>query len=98
MVSCNSSGVLTASKVVSSGRTRIASVRVMGNSSTTGDIKVYDSSTATTSGKKEITRMFVGGSSQNGANNFEFDMHGVIAAEGVYVVVTGTIAYSVEYY
>ena len=96
MGGCNTSGILTANKVVYSGRTRIASVRVMSTGNTAGSIKVYDSGTATTSSKKEITRMFVGGAADS--HNHEFDMHGTIAAEGLYVVVTGTIAYSIEFF
>ena len=96
MGGCNSSGILTATKVVNNGRCRIASVRVATTGNTAGSISVYDSATATTSGKKEITRMYVGASAD--VHNHEFDMHGTIAAEGVYVVVTGTIAYSIEFY
>ena len=96
MGGCNTSGILTATSVVYTGRTRIASVRVATTGNTAGSINVYDSGTATNSGKKEITRMFVGGATDS--HNHEFDMHGTIAAEGIYVIVTGTIAYSIEFY
>lgn len=101
---CNTSGVLTATKVVVSGsRVRLASVRVTGHGATSGTIEVYDSGTNTTVGKKKLVKMFVGGPAGNEADaknshNYEFDMHGAIALEGIYVVVTGTINYSIEYF
>ena len=94
---CNTSGVQTTTKLIVSGsRTRLASIRVTQTGATAGDISVYDSGTATTSAKKLLAKMYVGGTAT--AHNYEFDMHGALALEGIYVVVSGTINYSVEYY
>lgn len=94
---CNTSGVQTATKVIVNGsRTRLQSVRVSATGNTAGSISVYDSGTATTSSKKLLVKMFVGAEAT--AHNYEFDMHGAIALEGIYVVVTGTVNYSIEYF
>ena len=94
---CNTSGVQTTTKLIVAGsRTRLASIRVSETGSTAGSISVYDSATETTSGKKLLAKMYVGGTAS--AHNYEFDMHGALALEGIYVVVSGTINYSIEYY
>lgn len=93
---CNTSGVLEDDKLIVSGsRTRLCSVRVSGTGDSAGSITIYDSPTASTS-DRILAKMYVGGSAT--AHNYEFDMHGAIALQGIYVVVTGTINYSVEYY
>ena len=94
---CNTSGVQTTTKLIVSGsRTRLASIRVSGTGATAGNITVYDSGTETTTNKKELAKMYVGGAAS--AHNYEFDMHGALALEGIYVVVSGAINYSIEYY
>ena len=94
---CNTSGLQTVTKLIVAGsRTRLASIRVSGTGSTAGNITVYDSGTETTTNKKELAKMYVGGAAS--AHNYEFDMHGALALEGIYVVVSGAINYSIEYY
>ena len=94
---CNTSGLQTGTKLIVAGsRTRLASIRVSGTGATAGNITVYDSGTETTTNKKELAKMYVGGAAS--AHNYEFDMHGALALEGIYVVVSGAINYSIEYY
>jgi len=94
---CNTSGLQTVTKLIVAGsRTRLASIRVSGTGATAGNITVYDSGTETTTNKKELAKMYVGGAAS--AHNYEFDMHGALALEGIYVVVSGAINYSIEYY
>jgi len=93
---CNTTGVLDATKLVYVGKARIASIKIFTTGTTAGSITVYDSNAATTSGKKVITKMYVGAS--NTPHNYDFDFHGAIVAEGIYVVESGTIEYSVEFF
>tara|TARA_R100001509_G_scaffold69341_2_gene38477 strand:+ start:1883 stop:2209 length:327 start_codon:yes stop_codon:yes gene_type:complete len=102
---CNTTGVLTATKLCYVGKARIASIKAMSDGSTdfdtsggvaAGNIAVYDSSTATTSGKKLITKMYV--EDDGKPHMYDFEFHGAIMAEGIYVVVTGDIQYSVEFF
>tara|TARA_R110002050_G_scaffold93608_1_gene195456 strand:- start:5946 stop:6239 length:294 start_codon:yes stop_codon:yes gene_type:complete len=93
---CNTSGVLNSTKLVHVGRVRIASVKVFTTGNTVGSITVYDSNTATTTGKKIITKMYVGASTT--PHNYDFDFHGAIVAEGIYVVEAGALEYSVEFF
>ena len=93
---CNTTGVLNATKLCYVGKARIASIKVFGTGSTAGSITVYDSSSATTSGKKVVTKMYVGASTA--PHNYDFDFHGAIVAEGIYVVESGPIEYSIEFF
>ena len=101
---CNTTGVLTATKLCYVGKARIASIKVMSDGTTShgggglteGSIAVYDASTATTSGKKLITKMYV--EDDGKPHMYDFEFHGAITAEGIYVVVTGDIQYSVEFF
>lgn len=95
MPSCRSSGVLTASSVISSERCKLISVHAM-NTGAGADttIKVFDNTAAS---GKELVRIIV--APQNSA--VEFDMHGVIASIGLYLEIStgsGTgAAVSVEF-
>lgn len=102
---CNTTGVLTASKVCYVGRARIASIKVMSDGTTdfdgsgsaaAGSIAVYDSGSATTSGKKAITKMYV--EDDGKPHMYDFEFHGAVVAEGIYVVVVGDIQYSIEFF
>ena len=88
---CLSSGVFSASKLVSSQRTKLVSIHVTSNASAANVIKVFDSSDASSSGDVEIVRINTR-SDNSGANVFnqEYDMHGVVAAKGLYVEITGS--------
>ena len=88
---CLSSGVFSASKLVSSQRTKLVSIHVTSNASAANVIKVFDSSDASASGDVEIVRINTR-SDNSGTNVFnqEYDMHGVVAAKGLYVEITGS--------
>lgn len=92
---CRSSGVLTATAVVSAERCKLISLHMgctIGHADNLAFIQVYDSGTATTSGKTELARFSLanGDRDANDSYVFEADMHGVIALEGLYVVITAT--------
>lgn len=89
---CVSSGVLTTDSLVSAKRVKLVSVHCSCSTGGTATIKVYDSGTATAVGKVEVARMIVGAGTSN-----EFDMHGRVMAEGIYVDITGTGSYSIEF-
>ncbi len=88
---CLSSGVFSSSTLVSSQRTKLVSIHVTSNSSNTNVIKVHDSSDASSSGDVEIVRINTR-ADNSGANVFnqEYDMHGVVAAKGLWVEITGS--------
>ena len=88
---CLSSGVFSASKLVSSQRTKLVSIHVTSNANAANVIKVFDSSDASASGDVEIVRINTR-SDNSGTNVFnqEYDMHGVVAAKGLYVEITGS--------
>jgi len=96
MAASRSSGVLTASAVVSGSRCKLMSIHVqnLGAGADT-TIKLFDN--ASTATGKELTRIVV--SPQIGPT--EFDMHGVIASSGLYLEIStgaGTgAAVSVEF-
>ena len=104
MPSCRSSGVLTASALVFSGQCKLISIHAQ-YTGTTGitTVKVFDNTAAS---GKELARLIL--QAPNPAdpalyNNatFEFDMHGVIASNGLYLEIStgaGTgAAVSVEF-
>ena len=92
---CRSSGVLTASAVVSAERCKLISLHMgctIGHADNMAFVQIYDSGIATTSGKTELARFSLanGDRAANDSYVFEADMHGVIASEGLYLVITGT--------
>ena len=97
---CRTSGVLTASALVNSGKCKLVSIHAYnshaGQAST---ITVFDSTAATGT---QVAKLYLPG--QNGAgvdgagdatnevignNPFEFDMHGVICENGLYCEISG---------
>jgi len=89
-MACNSSGVKTASTVISKDRCKLISVHASGFSST-GTIKIFNNTAASGT---ELVRLSFDASKQVAA---EYDMHGVIANGGLYLEITGTAAVSVEF-
>ena len=81
--SCSTSGVLSASKVVSGDRTKLVSIYATSTTNALFTVKIWDSANSTTSGKKEVARLnlHAGGSAQC----IEYDFHGAILAQGLYV-------------
>jgi len=108
---CRTSGVLSVSTVVSSEKTKLISVHLsltIGHADNIVAVSIYDSGTATTSGKTEIVRFNLANSNRaaGDAYIFEADMHGVIAIEGLYCVIinmspgmnpTATVSISIEF-
>jgi len=90
---CRSSGVLSTTAVVSVDRAKIISVHLtatIGHSDNVLMCSIYDSATATTSGKTELVRFALANGARTALETvmFEADMHGVIALEGIYCVIT----------
>jgi len=77
------SGVLTASSLVSSARCKLVSVHIATTTNALFTVKIWDSANSTISGKKEVLRLHLhaGGT----AGGIEQDMHGAILAQGCYV-------------
>lgn len=94
MASCRSSGVLTSSAVVSAERCKLISIHCISTDAAPTTVRVYDNTAA--SGKELLRIILYPDSSAS-----EFDMHGVIASNGLYLDIStggGTgAAVSVEY-
>jgi len=96
MASCRSSGVLTASAVVSAERCKLVSIHAQLTGANPTLVRVFDNSSAASG--KELARINLVTSK---TDTIEFDMHGVIASNGLYLdIATGTgigAAVSVEF-
>lgn len=81
--SCSTSGVISASKVISSARTKLVSIYATSTTNALFTVKIWDSANSTTTSKKEVARLnlHAGGSAQT----IEQDFHGAILAQGLYV-------------
>ena len=95
--SCRSSGVLGASKLIVTGRTKLVSVHaalfVTGGDAVT--INVYDGTDNTG------TKIAMIKQSTNGYYNLEYDMHGVLCNTGLFLEVaeagSSTVNVSIEF-
>jgi len=93
MTGCSTSGVLGSSEVVSSNRCKLISVYVSSISSNTNVIKIFDHASAASG--NEIIRINTNAANNVTAFNQEYDMHGAIAANGLYCSITGSGSCSV---
>ena len=83
-----SSGVLAATAIVAAHPCRLKSVHTTCRAFGPDEyiIKVYDSKDATLTGNTELIRMVFNGNTE--AHNIEYDCHGVLAREGLYLEIT----------
>jgi len=87
MASCRSSGVLTASAVVSAERCKLISIHAQITGGAATLVRVFDNSSAASG--KELARINLEAPPASPAT-IEFDMHGVIASNGLYLdIATG---------
>ena len=85
MSQCRSSGVKTASSAIFSGQCRLVSVHAVLTGTATTTIKVFDNSSAASG--TELTRLIVK-PSPDAPSIIEFDMHGVLAVNGLYLSIS----------
>tara|TARA_R100001510_G_scaffold53335_1_gene54847 strand:+ start:1143 stop:1466 length:324 start_codon:yes stop_codon:yes gene_type:complete len=106
MASCRSSGVKTSSTAINAGQCKLVSIHAVLTGSKPTTIKVFDNASAASG--LELARMILArpdpaDPATTGANPplFEFDMHGVLAVNGLYLSISsGTgegAAVSVEF-
>jgi hypothetical protein len=91
MDTCRSSGVLTASAVIAAHQCRLKSVHFSANAGGPDivTIKIWDSKDSTLTNNTELVRFIV--DPQTGSSvNIEYDMHGVLAREGLYLQITNS--------
>ena len=93
MLGCATSGVMGTSQVVTVSRSKLVSIHVTSNSSGTNVIKIFDNASAASG--TEIVRINTNAANNVTAFNQEYDMHGVIAANGLYCSITGAGSCSV---
>tara|TARA_R100001015_G_C4622754_1_gene180327 strand:- start:1748 stop:2071 length:324 start_codon:yes stop_codon:yes gene_type:complete len=85
MDTCRSSGVLTATAVIAAHQCRLKSIHVSGEAGGPDvvTIKVFDSKDSTLTGNTELARVVL--TAPLGPINIEYDMHGVLAREGLFL-------------
>lgn len=87
---CRSSGVMTSSQTVVSGRATLVSIHAAEVGGAAAIVKIWDNTAAS---GKEVARIVLAAN-----QTIEFDMHGVLCANGIYFEEdTGAVAVSVEY-
>ena len=95
MPTCRSSGIQTANAVVFSGRCKLISIHTACTGSNPTTVKVFDNASAASG--TELARIIM----ENPNETQEFDMHGVLALNGLYLEIStgaGTgAAVSVEF-
>ena len=101
MSACRTSFVQTSSTMVTVGQCRLVSIHAVLTGTNPTTIKVYDVAESGDAGaSNELARVIVQ-AAPNGPTIVEFDMHGVIAVNGLYLeIATGSgigAAVSVEF-
>ena len=101
MGACRTSFVQTASKMVHVGQCRLVSIHAVHTDANPTTIKVYDTATSgAASAANEMARIILRAAPAS-PSMIEFDMHGVIATNGLYLEISsGTgegAAVSVEF-
>jgi len=96
---CFSSGVRTADAIITKSRCKLISIRASTVTDATFTVKVYDSADndPSSAGEVEVARMQIHSTGATRGNSMEYDMHGVVCQNGIFVDITGTGAYSIEY-
>jgi len=86
MASCRSSGVLTASGLVYSGKCKLISIHAQYTGSAPTTVKVFDNTAAS---GKELARVIL----TTNPKAIEFDMHGVICSKGLFLELSGNAGF-----
>ena len=96
---CFTSGVRTAYAIIRTGRCALISILASTVTDGTFTVKVYDSADndPSAAGEVEVARMQIHSTGATRGNSMEYDMHGVVCQNGIYVDITGTGAYSIEF-
>lgn len=106
MASCRSSGVKTSSTVIHSGQCKLVSIHAVLTGTKPTTIKVFDN--ASTASGLELARMILARpqdppdpTAYDSPSIIEFDMHGVLATNGLYLSISSgtgeSAAVSVEF-
>ena len=79
MPTCRSSGIQSSSTIVHSGRCKLISIHAQLTGAAATTVRVFDNASAASG--KELARIIM----ENPNETVEFDMHGVIADNGLYL-------------
>ena len=97
MATCRSSGIQSSSAIVHSGRCKLISIHAQLTGTAATTVRVFDNASAASG--TELARIIL--TTPEGPHAIEFDMHGVIADNGLYLDIStgaGTgAAVSVEF-
>ena len=96
---CCTSGVRTADAIIHKGRCKLVSIHASTVTSGTFTVKVFDSADndPSSAGEIEVARLQIHAIDANKGQSMEYDMHGVVCQNGIFVDITGTGAYSIEF-
>ena len=96
---CFTSGVRTADAIIHKGRCKLVSIHASTVTSGTFTVKVFDSADndPSSAGEIEVARLQIHAIDANKGQSMEYDMHGVVCQNGIFVDITGTGAYSIEF-
>tara|TARA_R110001592_G_scaffold221467_1_gene476256 strand:+ start:592 stop:918 length:327 start_codon:yes stop_codon:yes gene_type:complete len=87
---CRSSGVLVASAVIAAHQCRLKSIHfsIFAAGPDVITVQVYDSKDADLTNNTELARLVV--QQSQGVDNIEYDMHGALAREGLFLKITNS--------
>ena len=96
---CFTSGVRTADAIIHKGRCKLISIHASTVTDGTFTVQVYDSADndPSSAGEIEVARLQISSTGATNGQSLEYDMHGVVCQNGIYVDITGTGAYSIEF-
>ena len=96
---CFSSGVRTADAIIHKGRCKLFYILASTVTYFTFTFKVFDSADndPSSAGEIEVARLQISSTGATNWQSLEYDMHGVVCQNGIFVDVTGTGAYSIEF-
>jgi len=89
MGACRTSFVQTASKMIHVGQCRLVSIHAVLTGANATTVKVFDTATSgAASAANEMARLILQGAPSFSPTMIEFDMHGVIATNGLYLEIS----------
>ena len=96
---CFTSGVRDADAIIHKGRCKLVSIHASTVTSGTFTVKVFDSADndPSSAGEIEVARLQIHAIDANKGQSIEYDMHGEVCQNGIFVDITGTGAYSIEF-
>ena len=95
---CRTSFIKTASDQIVVGQSKLISLHAVRTAASTGTIKIHDvSAQGNAALSNEVCRIIFDHTNPSSPTMIEYDMHGVLCTQGIYLDITGDVAVSVEF-